>query len=175
MPGRAPSTMVKANRSLPNNPVMTIADGRPTWPHHATNQQSRNKHQNGIFITSGEIGTNAMHPPGKRQPVTVSQTSSKSNSYVFLRGRAQRPSPTQRICFNERQYRSRTGPHKRRFVTSSEIGTNAMHPSGKRTNPSQRVRHHHNVQALCFPVRADTAVRLCTDRSPRLPAQRIVT
>ena len=26
-------------------------------------------------------------------------------------------------------------------------------------NLSQRIRHHYNVQALCFPVRADTAVR----------------
>ncbi len=25
-----------------------------------------NRVQNGIFVTSGEIGTSAMHPPGKR-------------------------------------------------------------------------------------------------------------
>jgi hypothetical protein len=63
--------MVKIKKSMRQSPAVTIADGRPTSPHHATNQQSRNKHQNGIFITSGEIGTDAMHPPGKRTNMNV--------------------------------------------------------------------------------------------------------
>ena len=36
---------------------MTASRDTPAKPNRATN---------GIFITSGEIGTNAMHPPGKR-------------------------------------------------------------------------------------------------------------
>ena len=91
--------------------------------------------------------------------IPMSQTSSMSKHYVFLCGRAQRPSPTRWICFNERQQRSRTGPHNRRFVTAVGIGTHRMHPPRELANPSQRARHHQNVQALCFPVRADTAVR----------------
>jgi hypothetical protein len=45
LPGRAPSTMVKSNKSLPNDPVVTIGDGRPTGMHHATDQQSRTGHR----------------------------------------------------------------------------------------------------------------------------------
>ena len=30
LPGRAPSTMVKINQSIPHSPVVTIGDGRPT-------------------------------------------------------------------------------------------------------------------------------------------------
>ena len=29
-------------------PVVTIGDGRPTWMHHATDQQSRTEHQTGF-------------------------------------------------------------------------------------------------------------------------------
>jgi hypothetical protein len=36
---------------------MTASRDTPAKPNHR---------QNGMFITSGEIGTNAMHPPGKR-------------------------------------------------------------------------------------------------------------
>jgi hypothetical protein len=36
LPGRAPSTMVKINKSIPHNPVVTIGDGRPTYPASVT-------------------------------------------------------------------------------------------------------------------------------------------
>ena len=51
-----------------------------------------NQGPNANFVTSGEIGTNAMHPPGKR-----SIGINKSHCRTDTHGRAQRPSPTQRF------------------------------------------------------------------------------
>jgi hypothetical protein len=34
--GRAPSTMVKINQSIPHSPIVTIGDGRPTYPASVT-------------------------------------------------------------------------------------------------------------------------------------------
>jgi len=42
--GRAPSSMVISSKLLPNIPVVTIGDGRPTWKHRATNKPSRTHH-----------------------------------------------------------------------------------------------------------------------------------
>ena len=58
-------------------------------------------------------------------------TTTWPNKFVTL-GRAQRPSPTQRICFDERQHTSQTGSHNRRFVTPGGIGTHGMHRRHKR-------------------------------------------
>ena len=58
---------------------------------------------NRIFVTSGEIGTNGMHPPGKH-----SIGINKWQNRIDTRGRTQRSAPTQRICFNERHHKSRT-------------------------------------------------------------------
>ena len=66
LPGRAPSTMVLSNKSMPNRPSrdhrgwsphMTASRDTPAKPNQAPNEN---------FLTSGEIGTNAMHTPGKR-------------------------------------------------------------------------------------------------------------
>ena len=42
------------------------------------------------------------------------------------------PLPYAEDLFQKRHHWSRTGPHNRRVITSGEIGTNAMHPPGKR-------------------------------------------
>jgi hypothetical protein len=55
-----------------------------------------------IFVTSGEIGTNAMHPPGKR-----SIAINKWQNRIDRRGRTRRSAPTRRICFDKRSHRSR--------------------------------------------------------------------
>ena len=51
---------------------------------------------NGIFITSGEIGTNAMYPPGKRS-IDINNWQNKWQFQTVTRGPAQRPAPTQRF------------------------------------------------------------------------------
>jgi hypothetical protein len=50
-------------------------------------------------------------------------------------------------------------PHNRSFVTSGGIGTHGMHPPREQAIRKYRVRHHHKIKPLRFPVRADTAVR----------------
>ena len=44
--GRAGTVVDGQNQQIVTNPpVVTIGDGRPTWPHHATNQPSRTQYQ----------------------------------------------------------------------------------------------------------------------------------
>jgi hypothetical protein len=57
----------------------------------------------GSFITSGELGTNAMHPPGKRS-ICIKRWQNR----IDRRGRTPRSAPTRRICFNERHHKNRT-------------------------------------------------------------------
>ena len=51
------------------------------------------KFGNGIFVTSGEIGACAMHPPGKRI-IHIN----KCQNRIETRGRTRRSAPTRRIC-----------------------------------------------------------------------------
>ena len=61
--GRAPSTMVITNKSSPNMPIMTIGDGRPTGPHHATDQPSRTQHRPGFSSHPARSAqTRCIHP-----------------------------------------------------------------------------------------------------------------
>jgi hypothetical protein len=46
-----------------------IWDGRPTWPPDVTAKPSRTDRSTGFRVTSGEIGTHAMHPPRKRESI----------------------------------------------------------------------------------------------------------
>ena len=66
------------------------------WAPHKTalrNEQAKpNRAANRIFITSGEIGTHAMHPPGKR-----SIDINKSHFHTDSRGRTPRSASTQRF------------------------------------------------------------------------------
>ena len=45
----------------------TIGDGRPTWPPDVTAKPSRTERSTGFRVTSGDLGTHAMHPPRKRE------------------------------------------------------------------------------------------------------------
>ena len=58
-------------------------------------------------------------------------------------------------------------PHNRSFVTPGGIGTHAMHLPSERAIRKYRVRLHHKIKPLRFPVRAYTAVRpYAEDLSP---------
>ena len=43
-----------------------IGDGRPTWPPDVTAKPSRTEGSTGFRVTSGDLGTHAIHPPRKR-------------------------------------------------------------------------------------------------------------
>ena len=47
----------------------TIGDGRPTWPPNDTAKPSRTDRSMGFRVTSGDLGTHAMHPSGKRESI----------------------------------------------------------------------------------------------------------
>ena len=47
----------------------TIGDGRPTWPPDVTVKPSRTERSTGFRVTSGDLGTHAMHPPRKRESI----------------------------------------------------------------------------------------------------------
>ena len=51
------------------------------------------KFGNGLFVTSGEIGTHAMHPPGQR----IIDINKRQNR-IETRGRTQRSAPTRIFC-----------------------------------------------------------------------------
>jgi hypothetical protein len=65
LPGRAPSKMVNSVAAK-----RIQKSHHRGWSTHIATSRNKpakpNQAPNGIFITSGEIGTNAMHPPGKR-------------------------------------------------------------------------------------------------------------
>ena len=67
------------------------------WSTHRTASHDRpakpNRAPNGIFVTSGEIGTNAMHPPGK-----FIIDINKQQNRIDTRGRTRRSAPTRKIC-----------------------------------------------------------------------------
>ena len=47
----------------------TIGDGRPTWPPDVTAKPSQTERSTGFRVTSGDLGTHAMHPPRKRESI----------------------------------------------------------------------------------------------------------
>jgi hypothetical protein len=81
------------------------------------------KFGNGIFVTPGEIGTHAMHPPGTR----IIDIDKRENR-IDTRGRTRRSAPTRRICPMVRDSKFGNGI----FVTSGDLGTHAIHPPRKR-------------------------------------------
>jgi len=89
--------MVKTNISLRDNPVVTIGDGRPTWPADDTAKPSRTEGSTRFCVPSGDLGTHAMHPPRKHE----SKNDDRTQSNFEVRGRAQRPSPTRRFCIRQ--------------------------------------------------------------------------
>ena len=99
-----------------------IGDGRPTWPPDVTAKPSRTERSTGFRVTSGDLGTHAMHPPRK-----CSNNINVQPIGIDTRGRTRRSAPTRRICPMVRDSKFGNGI----FVTSGEIGTNAMHPPGK--------------------------------------------
>ena len=55
----------------PQSEMITPAiwDGRPTWPPDVTAKPSRTERSTGFRVTSGDLGTHAMHPPRKRESI----------------------------------------------------------------------------------------------------------
>ena len=100
-----------------------IGDGRPAWPPGVTAKPSRTERSTGFRVTSGDLGTHAMHPPGKRN-IHIN----KCQDRIDTRGRTRRSAPTRRICPMVRDSKFGNGI----FETPGEIGTHAMHPPGKR-------------------------------------------
>jgi len=165
--GRVPSTMVITSKSLPNDPVVTIGDGRPTWPPDVTAKPSRTDRSMGFRVTSGDLGTHAMHPPRKRESIGTNATHppgkriihiNKCQDRIDTRGRIRRSAPTQRICPMVRDSKFGNGI----FVTSGEIGACAMHPPGKRSN-------NINVQPIGIDTRGRTRRSAPTRSSCRKP------
>jgi hypothetical protein len=122
------------------------------WSPHSSSERYRQAQPKrkvvGIYVTSGGIGTHGMHPP--REPLPVSSETgidTKSNRYVFLCGRAQRPSPTRWICFKKRQFRSQErnsqvkngrDTHKRNKRSKvSARGRNPPKPNGRFAMPAE--------------------------------------
>ncbi len=64
---------------------------------------SQAKRSSDFRVTPGDLGTHAIHPPGKR-----SIDINKSHFHTETRGRAQRPAPTRRICFRKSHMGSKT-------------------------------------------------------------------
>jgi hypothetical protein len=58
--------MVITNRSFLDEPVVTIGWWSPHMAASPNKPAKPNPESNRNFIPSGEIGTHAMHPPGKR-------------------------------------------------------------------------------------------------------------
>ncbi len=85
--------MVKSNSTT----LKTRRDHRG-WSTHTVASRDKpakpNRPRNGIFVTSGEIGTNAIHPPGERI-IDVNKQQNRINT----RGRTLRSAPTRRICW----------------------------------------------------------------------------
>ena len=90
------------------------------------------KFGNGIFVTSGEIGACAMHPPGKRI-IHIN----KCQNRIETRGRTRRSAPTRRICPMVRDSKFGNGI----FVTSGDLGTHAMHPPRKSESIGTNAMH----------------------------------
>ena len=113
--GRAPSKMVNS----------TTASRIPKshhrgWSTHLASRRYRlaqpNRTQNSGFATPGDLGTHGMHPPRKR---IRSDSKSQRQGTSVTRGRTQRPSPTQRICFSQETSPTPNG----RFAMPAEMGT----------------------------------------------------
>ena len=97
--GRAPSTMVKSNKSLPNFPLVTIGDGRPTRQHHATSQRSRTQHRTEFASHPARSAqTRCIHLASALLTSITSKTTTLEPSGIDTRGRTRRSDPTQRIC-----------------------------------------------------------------------------
>ena len=84
----------------------TIGDGRPTWPPNDTAKPSRTERSTGFRVTSGDLGTHAMHPPRKRESIGTNATHppgkriihiNKCQDRIDTRGRIRRTAPTQRF------------------------------------------------------------------------------
>ena len=91
----------------------TIGDGRPTWPPDVTAKPSRTERSTGFRVTSGDLGTHAMHPPRKRE----SNNADRKQSIFETCGRTRRSAPTLRIC---------------PMVRDSKFGNGIFVTSGKR-------------------------------------------
>jgi hypothetical protein len=91
--------MVKTIISSRNNPVVTIGDGRPTWPPDGTAKPSRTEGSTRFCVPSGDLGTHAMHPPRKRRTCLWP---SEKQLIIETRGRTRRPSPTRRLNRKDR-------------------------------------------------------------------------
>ena len=113
--GRAPSKMVNSTT------VSRIPKSHHRgWSTHLASRRYRlaqpDRPQNSSFVTSGGIGTHAMHPPRKR---LRSESKSQPQGTSVTRGRTRRSAPTQRICFNQE---ASPKPNSR-FAIPAEMGT----------------------------------------------------
>ena len=79
----------------PEHVSPTIGDGRPTWPQGDTAKLSRTNRSTEFRVTSGDLGTHAMHLPRKR----ITDINKHRPSIFETRASAQRPGPTRRLSF----------------------------------------------------------------------------
>ena len=84
-----------------------IGDGRPTWPPDVTAKPSQTERSTGFRVTSGDLGTHAMHPPRKRESIGTHAMHPPGKRIIHINkcqgridphGRAWQPSPTRRCC-----------------------------------------------------------------------------
>ena len=83
--------------SYPTDHYQTTRRDHRGWSTHTAASRDKpakpNQAHTGICATSGEIGTNAMHPPGKR-----SIDINKSHFHADTHGRTRRSAPTRSLC-----------------------------------------------------------------------------
>ena len=132
----------------PQSEMITPAiwDGRPTWPPDVTAKPSRTERSTGFRVTSGDLGTHAMHPPRKRESIGTHAMHpsgkriihiNKCQDRIDTRGRTRRSAPTRRICPMVRDSKFGNGI----FVTSGDLGTHVMHPPRKRESIGTHAMH----------------------------------
>ena len=108
LPGREPSSMVISNNSLPNRPVVTIGDGRPTWMHHATDPPSRTQHRPGFSLHPARSAqTRCIYPASAALASTSTSTSTNSKTVSIHAGG--HSGPPLRRGFVSRKCISKTG------------------------------------------------------------------
>ena len=154
--GRAPSKMV--NYTTASRIPKSHHRG---WSTHLASRRDRlaqpDHTENSGFVTPGGIGTHGIHPPRKRIPVS-SETgiTAKSNRCAFVCGRAQWPSPTQRICCMRRQFQNRKASfcniRRPRHARDSSTAQADLHRTNEISSKSIWIS---TGRRLCPPVQVD--------------------
>ena len=110
LPGREPSSMVIINKLMPNSPIVTIGDGRPTWMHHATDPPSRTQHRPGFSLHPARSAqTRCIYPASAASTSTSTSTTTSTTSKTVSKRAGGHSGPPLRRGFVSRKGISKTG------------------------------------------------------------------